>query len=189
MSHKLRAGDLAPRFSQTDITEKLVSLNYAKNKYRLIVFMRYAGCPWCNLAIHRLVLEQQLLKNSGCSVIVFVQSSKENIVGNIIERHERKPQFPIIADPYMKIYKSYGVRPSITHTSKMIKNIPHWVHAVKNGGYEQKNIDGNLFLAPAAFLISPNKGKIIRADYSIDMFEHESFSHIYDSIADHELNG
>ncbi len=185
----MKIGDLAPLFSATDVKGKKVSIKDYHDKYLLVVFMRYAGCPWCNLAIHRLSLEHKLLLNSDCSVIAFVQSSKENIINNIFSIHEKKPPFPVISDQLMSTYAKYKVIPSALGAAKMISFVPHWVHAVRKGGYKQKNIDGSLFLVPAAFLITPYSRKILRADYSANMYDHETFSDVYNTIAEHKING
>ena len=189
MPKKLEPGQIAPSFSSTDVMGKKVDLTSNKSKYVLVVFLRYAGCPWCNLAIHRLALEQKLLRDNNCTIIAFVQSSKENIIKNIYDRHEQKPLFQIVADHEMENYKKYLVHPSAAAPAKLVKSIPYWVHAVRKGGFKNGDIDGNLFMVPASFLIAPYSRKILRADYTANLYEHSTFSKIYDTIARHKLEG
>ena len=80
MTKKLATGMRAPQFTAVDVFGKKVTLSSNKDRYTLVVFLRYAGCPWCNLALHRLAMEQQLLKESRCDIIAFIQSSKENMI-------------------------------------------------------------------------------------------------------------
>lgn len=160
-------------------------LKNVKQQYALISFLRYAGCPWCNLSIHRLVMEHKLLGQSGCEIVAFVQSSTENIQKNIYKRHAVQPKFPVIPDQKMLFYKQFGIKPSYKSTKKMIEDIPHWVHAVKDHGFKQGTVDGSLFIAPALFLVHIPSMKIIYADYAADLFAHETFSPIYEKILTH----
>lgn len=190
MSRTLTVGAVAPSFSRLDTTGRPVSLQDYKKSFTLVAFLRYSGCPWCNLAVHRLAMEHPLLKESKCEIIAFIQSSKESIEENIFNRHDVKPLFPIIADSDMETYQQYCVTTSkIRSLQHQIKHIPAWVRSVSKEGFTQTSIDGNFFLAPAVFLVSPGSQKIIRADYNADLYKHESFTAIYDSIADYSLYG
>jgi peroxiredoxin len=180
--------DEAPKLQDiiaTDATGKPFKLKDVKQRYALLSFLRYAGCPFCNLSIHRLAMEHDLLRQSNCEVVSFVQSNTENIQKNIYERHEKKPRFPIIPDKDMKFYKLFDIKPSYKATKRMIVDIPHWVHAVRDHGFKQKSIDGSLFIAPALFLVHIPTMKIIHADYASDLFEHDTFTPIYDKILTH----
>ncbi len=64
MSGRLTAGNIAPDFTVTDVKGKTISLSDYKGKAVLLVFLRYAGCPWCNLALHRLTLNISYLKKA-----------------------------------------------------------------------------------------------------------------------------
>ncbi len=180
---KLKVGDIPPKFNALDSFGKKVRLLDYESKAVLLVFLRYAGCPWCNLALHRLTMEYPLLKKANCELVAFIESSPENIQKNIYERHSRKPKFHIIPEPNRKIYKQYGVEPSIKSIPKMIKDIPYWVHAVKKYGFKQAELDGNLFLVPAFFLLG-RSGRIMQLNYSADLFEHEAFENIYAALND-----
>lgn len=160
-----------------------VSLSKYEGKFVLLVFLRYAGCPWCNLTIHRLSLESKLLAKQGCDIIAFVQSSKDNIMSNVYDKHVVKPPFPIIADPNMDIYKRYGVQVSAMKSfqavARSIAKIPHWVHAVKEHGFKQQKLDGNLFVVPAMFLVKSSPQTIVFAAYGSNFYDHETFATVY----------
>ena len=174
-----------PTISTVDAMGEPFDLQNVTQQYALVSFLRYAGCPFCNLSIHRLVMEHKLLRDSGCEVIAFVQSSSKNIKKNIYDRHVLQPQFPIIPDQKMTYYKQFGIKPSYKTTKRMIEDIPHWVHAVRHHGFKQGKVDGSLFIAPALFLVHIPTMKIIHADYASDLFEHETFSPIYEKILTH----
>lgn len=178
----LLAGDTAPGFAMTDVNGNKVDLAHMQSNHVLLVFLRYAGCPWCNLTIHRLTLEYPLLAKQGCEVVAFVQSDNDSIRRNIYDRHDAKPPFPIIADPTMEIYEQYGVRPSLSAVAKSIKDIPYWMKSALRKGYPQTGIDGNMLLVPAMFLVAPKTGKIIQAEYASSFYDHESFTRIYEPL-------
>ncbi|MGH7195354.1 MAG: redoxin domain-containing protein [Candidatus Saccharimonadales bacterium] len=186
---KLDKGHRAPSFRTRDVFGRPVDSADYSGGFVLLVFLRYAGCPWCNLAIHRLSLEQKLLKQENCQVVAFIQSSQANITSNIYDRHTIKPPFPVIADPKLTIYKLYGVSPSLKLITRNITDIPYWVRRVKASGFSQGKIDGNLFLVPAYFLVSAATGKIIKADRSLSFYDHETFTEIYSAISQAKVTG
>lgn len=175
----------APSFNVKDVFGREINLDIYKNDsdYILLTFLRYAGCPLCNLAIYRLSLEQKRLSEYNCQVIAFVQSDKTNIINNIYNRHIPKPTFPIIADHEMHVYKKYDVKISPIETVKSaITDVPYWLEAIRKRGFKQKNIDGNLFLVPAWFLINSKNGNIIKKGKNTSFYQHESFVAIFNSL-------
>lgn len=183
----LQAGDKAPDITITDVCGKKVSLKDMNNEHILVAFFRYSGCPWCNLAIHRLSLEYKRLAEHDCEVIAFIQSDKTEIVDNIYNRHDVRPPFPIVADYEQKFYKKYGVRSSVIAATKSIDKIPAWVHSVKKHGFKQSEVKGDLFLVPAMFIIDGRTKKIVKATYGTSFFDHDTFVKIYESIIFNEL--
>ncbi len=187
LSTRLGAGQTAPDFNARDVSGHKVSLGKIDARYVLLVFLRYSGCPWCNLAIHRLSLEYPRFKEHDCAVVAFIQSNKSDIISNIYKRHTVKPEFPIIADHAREFYKLYGVGTSLAAAARSITKIPAWVHAVKDHGFKQPKIDGNLFLVPASFLVDRRNGKIVKASYGADYYDEEAFIDIYQSVFFNEL--
>lgn len=171
-----------PTFVTKDVFGNKINLSEIEDDYILLVFLRYSGCAWCNLAIHRLTLEHKRLSELNCQIIAFVQSQKKAVIENIYYRHELKPQFPIIADHDMDIYKKYKVNASLIGSIKTLSKTPYWLQSVKKYGYKQKKVDGNLFLVPAWFLINNRTGKIIKSERGISFYDTESFITIYDSL-------
>ncbi len=180
--NKIEAGQPAPNFDTKDVFGKRINLSEYRKKAVLLVFFRYAGCPWCNLAIHRLALEYPMLKKENCEVIAFVQSDKNIIKENIYGRHAVKPEFTIIADPKMHFYKLYGVSSSYKAALKARQLYPTGFMPSVNMVLRQTKIDGELFLVPAAFLVSSRTQEIDKADYGTSFYEFESFFKIYESL-------
>ncbi len=178
---RLEVGDRVPEFWTRDVNGTEVDSKKFKQN-TLIVFLRYAGCPWCNLAIYRLAHEHKLLKKNGCSVIAFVQSTEENIDKNIVTRQESPLPFPIISDQQQDFYRLFGVQPKAAKTAKhMVKNASHWIDAVFNKDFKQTNMDGSFFMVPAYFLIDKN-GIIQVVNYEASFYEDSTFTPIYEQL-------
>lgn len=182
MKPKITINHKAPLFKAVDVFGKKFNLSTVKNEYVLLTFLRYSGCPWCNLAIHRLSLEYERMKQHDCQIVTFVQSDSKSVMQNIYDRHVPKPQFPIIADQVMEYYKLYSVEPRIIGTLKAITKLPYWLESVRKHGFKQKNIDGNLFLVPAWFLINTKTGKIVNSERGVSFYDHDTFISIYNSL-------
>lgn len=182
MKKLLATGSMAPDFTASDVFGKKVHLRAYHSQTVLLVFLRYSGCPWCNLALHRLTIESELLKKQNCEIIAFIQSTDKNVKNNIFKRHAKTPQFPIIADPDRKIYDMYGIQNSLVAAARSITKIPYWLHSVRKEGYTQTTVDGNLLLVPAMFLVSGHTNKILLASYGKSFYEHETFTSIYEQL-------
>lgn len=178
---RLKPGDKIPDFWTRDMDGREVD-SREFTKHTLVVFLRYAGCPFCNLAIHRLSYEYKMLQKNGCEVVAFVQSSESNIEEYILERQSSPPSFSVVSDQQQDIYKLFGVVPSATKAAKYTaKNVVHWVDAVVNKSFTQGSIDGSAFMVPAYFLVDPN-GVIRLADYDASFYEDEVFLPIYEQL-------
>lgn len=172
----------APHFDAQDVYGKKVDLAEIKSRYTLLVFLRYAGCPFCNLAIYRLSLEYERLKAESCEIIAFVQSSKEMVKKNIYERHDPKPQFSIIPDHDMTFYDKFDVGPSVLGSLPAITKIPFWLESVYKQGFSQQTMDGKFFMVPAWFLVNNETGKIVQTARGVSLYNQESFIPIYESL-------
>jgi peroxiredoxin Q/BCP len=186
-NNKLSVGDKAPQFKATNVFGKEINLKDVQSRYLLLVFFRYAGCPWCDLAIHRLSMEYATLKENGCEVIAFVQSDKATIDANFYNRKIANPEFSIVADHERKFYSLYGVNDSIVAAVRSIKAIPLWLSSLKGFGLRHRGIDGSVFLVPASFLIDTRSGRIKQVAYGSSYYEPEAFMDIYGSVFYKEL--
>ncbi|HSH55775.1 MAG TPA: redoxin domain-containing protein [Candidatus Limnocylindrales bacterium] len=178
----LRSGDAAPPINTTDIFGKPVQLERMSRRFVLLAFLRYAGCPWCNLAIHRLALEHPMLKREGCDVIAFVQSGKQQIQTNIYDRHKVVPEFPVVPDSARVFYERYGVQSSKAAVLSSVLKVPFWLQAAFKHGFHQTEVDGDLFLVPALFLVDTKTNQIVYSRYSSSFYEHTTFTEIYEHL-------
>jgi peroxiredoxin len=176
---RLTVGQRAPDFTAIDVDGDTVMIGSNPEKYVLLAFLRCAGCPWCNLAVHRLVMESKMLGENNCDIVVFAQSPAGQVLTNA---HGHESVFPIVADPHKQFYRQYGVNRRFRSVVRAINDIPAWVHAFKGLNLPQNKLDGDLFLAQALFLVSCKTKKVVQALHGKSLYDHETFTPIYQSL-------
>ncbi len=100
----------APDFSLVDIYDREVTLSKYRGKKMFIGFFRHAGCPFCNLRVHFLQKQREMLQERNMEMIFFFQSSASLLKSSIFHR-EINP-IPVIADPERVTYQTYGIEDS-----------------------------------------------------------------------------
>src|SRR5882757_8319069 len=98
---KLQQNTSAPLFETTDVYGKPFSLAAQKGSKTLLTFMRFAGCPVCNLRVHELLKNADLLQKKNIKVVLVYESSKETMLEYL--QTENLP-FIFLADKENKLY-------------------------------------------------------------------------------------
>ena len=181
---KLKNGDAAPRFSVVDINGQKIEISQSNGQKVLLSFFRYSGCPWCNLAIYRLTQMTPALEAQGIKVVCFVQSTREDIVNNVINRHDPKPPFIIVPDPTKTVYSLYAVEENALKYFTSLRKAPEWIYSSYKLHFKQPEVDGSVTLVPAQFLIDSD-GTIIKAHYGTDYADDMTHTEIKEAIAAH----
>ena len=178
---KLTNGDEAPNFSVEDINGEIVEISKNNGNKILLSFFRYSGCPWCNLAIYRLTQMVPQLEAQGITVVCFVQSTREDIVKNVINRHDPKPPFIIVPDPNKIIYGLYAVEESALKYFTSLRKAPEWIYSSYKLHFKQPEVDGSVNLVPAQFLIDSD-GTLIKVHYGTDYADDLTYLEIKGAI-------
>ena len=171
---RLKNGELAPNFKTTDTQNRVFSLAEERKKPILLAFFRYASCPLCNLRVHQLIQNQEILEQKLEIVLVF-QSPLDKI-----EKYVGKQDVPyrIIADPKRKLYRLYGVENSwLGFLKAWTIKIPKVFSAVIGHRYLPGSMEGEIHRIPADFIIGKN-GTILRAYYGKDIGDHLALKEI-----------
>lgn len=130
-------------------------------------FRRFAGCPVCNLHLHRMAKEWPRLQSAGITEVVVFHSTRQELI-----KYEAGLPFHIIADPEKKLYKAFDVEASPYAVLNPAAFLPILRSVAKTffnylKGRQPlpplKPAGGGLGL-PADFLISP-EGKILEFRY------------------------
>ncbi len=176
----LQPGQKAPDFSTTDYLGNPIALRDYAGKKLMICFLRYAGCPFCNLSLLKIIEAYPKFHKDGLEILCFIQSPAEGIASG--KPAQLNPPFPLIPDPEKKIYTLYGVTSSIIKSLKTLPTLPYYLKQFAQTGIRQGKVDGDLLLMPAYFLIS-EKGHIIHSAYFSENFgDHIPFIRIHDFL-------
>ena len=179
---RLKVGDKIPDFWARDVNGEIVDSKGLNAKHTLVVFLRYAGCPFCNLAIYMLNQEYKKLKKLDCEVVAFVQSTVESVETNILERQQSPLPFHIVADRDADLYKLFGVKPNLIRAAKhAVRNAPQWFDATMKKNFKQRGIDGQVLMVPAMFLVN-NDNIVTMIDYDASLYDKSLFEPIYDHL-------
>ncbi len=161
MASKLEAGDRAPDFSfDTPWQSGLSFYTQAGDQTSVLVFLRYLGCPVCQMEMARLKREIDRFQDKGAAVFVVIQS--ETAVVRSRTEEEDWP-FVLVCDPEASIFRQYGVEPGgvlkYLHPAGLVAAVRATAKGFRHGKFE-----GNETQVPAAFVISSRK-KIEFAHY------------------------
>jgi len=176
----LQVNALAPVFEVVDIFNRKINLKDYRGKRVLLGFFRHAGCPFCNMRVHRLQARYKELKALGLEMIFFFESDAETLLGNMF--HKSVSPIPLIADPLKLVYDGYGIENSGFKSAKShitsffsnavqakIKGIPvHWM-----AGNE------SISTIPAEFLIN-EYGVVYKLLYSTSLTDRMSVETIFE---------
>ncbi|HOX36622.1 MAG TPA: pyridoxal-phosphate dependent enzyme [Candidatus Brocadiia bacterium] len=155
----LKKGDIAPDFEVVTVKGETVSLSRFKGgKYVCLVFLRYVGCPICQMTMVHHKREYDRLAAAGADVIIFAQSPNEKL-----RKTDAKKDFPfhLVGDPEREVYGLYGVgRGGLKH----IILGSHVAVKATLKGYMHGALGGDEFQLPADFIVGPD-GRIAMAHY------------------------
>lgn len=172
---KLKTGDTLPLFNMKDIFEEEINLEHYAGSKVLLSFYRFASCPFCNLRVHQLMGKVPDYEKQGLKIISFWQSTQENLLEHVKDRHIL---FPMISDYERHVYKKYGIESDWRGSVKLITSNPKLaLEAMKFNGATVPKVDGHMNLIPADFLINPDL-TLYQAYYGSHIGDHIPFADI-----------
>jgi peroxiredoxin len=154
MDSKLKIGDKAPDFRYETPWEKGLTLfETAEGKPVVLVFLRYLGCPVCQIDMANLKNEIDLVEKRGAKLYVVLQSAPETV--SMATNREDWP-FTIITDPKGELFRLYNVHPG---------GIIKWLHpaglisavAATLKGYRHGKFEGHETQLPAVFIVDGDR--------------------------------
>lgn len=170
---KIAAGQAAPSWEAEDIHGNTIRLEDYRGKKMMLSFYRYASCPLCNLRVHELIVNDDELVQDGLYMVAVFQSPKDSILRYV---GKQNVPFPIIADPGHRLYKQYGVEPSLLGFLRGGLNVAALAKATLKG-FLPGRMEGDKTMVPADFLINKN-GVVDKAYYGKDISDHMPLSDI-----------
>jgi len=153
----------APDFNINDVFSNRISLYNYKGKKVYLAFMRFAGCPVCNLRVHELLKHADAFKAKNIDVVLVYESSIANLRMYL---EDTAYPFTFVADPENTLYNAYGVERSWTKfLGSMFKGMIGKASAGDKLFKKKPELDGKINRLEAEFLIDEN-GRLAIAHYS-----------------------
>ncbi|MGP8155005.1 MAG: redoxin domain-containing protein [Smithella sp.] len=154
MCTQLKAGDKAPNFQfDTPWSSSQDFYETIQHRNAVFVFLRYHGCPICQMEMANLKREIELFNKKEARVFVFLQSSTTTLLPLL---KEGDWPFDIVCDSKGKIFQLYAVEPSgilkYLHPAGLIAAIK-----AIGRGFAHKKFEGKETQLPAAFIIKSDK--------------------------------
>lgn len=119
-----------------------------------LVFLRYYGCPICQLDLQLLADSYEEITAGGGQLLVVLQSDPNGLAAQITP--ETFP-YPIICDPEMKLYEMLAIEPAASMLKMMsFKALKKVIRATK-AGYQHGAYEGNEQQLPATFVMTPDR--------------------------------
>lgn len=104
MKRLLKEGMVAPDFTFDSHREKSLRFYDSVGKRTAVLFfLRYTGCPLCQLKISEIIRDRELF--DGTALFVALQSDAESIRSQILQ----DVPFTFICDPGAAVFSLYGV--------------------------------------------------------------------------------
>ena len=163
---KLRAGDEAPDFTAIDVIrgESFKLSDYREKHSVALIFLRYAGCPLCQLHVSAISRKYPEIAAKDTDVIVFVQSRVNTLVE---EGYPGAFPFKLVADPDGDFYELYGVGSGNILDILNSRVIGKAVKAVIRG-HKQGKMEGNQWQLPGDFIVGKD-GRLKLAHVGTDI--------------------
>jgi peroxiredoxin len=153
----------AKEFHINDIFGNSVTLDNYKGKRLLLSFLRFTGCPICNLHVHQWLERKQHIEDSNLNILIVLESPTETIRSYV---DKEKLPFTFISDPQNVLYNIYQVETSWVKYFLMLFSLDIWLRAFKGWSRYSawSSMKGTMNRIEAEFLIDEN-GTIVRAQY------------------------
>ena len=154
MKRELKVGDRAPDFIfDTPWEGGKWFYEASGERPSVLVFLRYLGCPICQIDMANLRREINLIKQKGAILFVVLQSRPDTVAS--ATKKEEWP-FTIMCDPQGHLFHLYHVEPGgifrYMHPAGLIAAVKATLQGYRHGRFE-----GHETQLPAAFIVAPDK--------------------------------
>ena len=177
---KVKVGEKALDFTFNTIFEKdLKFSDVVKKADKTIVhFLRYYGCPTCQLDIRDYMKLIDKIEEKNAQVYVVLQSKPEILIAAL---GEEKLPFDIICDPDQEIYKLYDIG-SLTDRSLVdMDKMKGKIERIKELGIEHGEYEGNEQQLTAIFVVDKDM-ELKHAQYSVTVTDMPSPTEVVDTL-------
>lgn len=154
MRTPLKAGDLAPNFTfDSPWRTSRAFLDREERHDAVLVFLRYQGCPICQMEMARLRSGIAAFDARGARVHVVLQSAAETLRPLL---QEKDWPFDLVCDPEGTIFRLYRVeRGGVTRYLHPVGLLAA-IRAI-GSGYGHGRCEGKETQLPAVFVVKPDR--------------------------------
>ncbi|PKN17202.1 MAG: hypothetical protein CVU71_16855 [Deltaproteobacteria bacterium HGW-Deltaproteobacteria-6] len=154
MASRLTIGNKARDFRlKTPWDAEMGFYDAVGNNPAVLIFLRYYGCPVCQMEMAKIKQDIELVGKKGGRVFVVLQSPPETIAA-LITRDDFP--FTIICDPEGKVFQLYGVEAGGIFKYLHPAGLVAAIRAV-NRGFRHGKFEGKETQLPAAFAMTGDK--------------------------------
>ena len=140
-------------------------------------FRRYAGCPYCNLHLRSIVARHDEIRAAGIREVVLFHSTAEEL-----RAHNESVPFAVVADPDRRLYREFGVEPSV----RALLDPRAWLPALRGVAAKRRPLAGDHHSGhlgrPADFLIASD-GRVLASKYGVHAFDQWSVNELLAQVA------
>ena len=129
-----------------------------------LVFLRYYGCPICQLDLREYAEYYEKIRATGGQLLVVLQSDPKLLAETITP--ETFP-FDILCDPQMALYQQLSIEPAASMLKMMSLSVVKKVIRSAKSGFKHGQYEGHEQQLPAAFILDRTR-KILFAHYGKD---------------------
>ena len=145
-------GDPAPDAFLLDKSGSMTRLSFSwRDHAAVLVFLRYFGCPFCQMHVVKLREDQQLFREAEAEVVLVGQGSPEEGAGFCQRKHL---PFPCLLDGDKSAYRAYGLRRRNLAVVVSPRIAVPFVRANLNSETRQRGLEGgDFFQMPGTFVV------------------------------------
>jgi len=125
---RLKENTIAKDFKTTDVYGIPLSLESFRGQKVLLSFMRYTGCPVCNLHVYELLMRKADIDKKNLAIVLVFESSIKSVKKYI--KNESLP-FAFISDREQSLYNAYAVEKSWSKCNKWRLTFKGLTNAIK----------------------------------------------------------
>lgn len=178
---KLEKGALLPDFTYQTINEKglQISDTVKKAPKTALVFLRYYGCPFCQLDMHDYMVHYEDITAAGGRFLVVLQSDPDKLAAAL---GDTPLPYPVICDPDQTLYRLLDI-PAAASMEKLIGPMaPAKIERVKEGGYQHGDFEGEELQYPATFVVDRDMN-VLYARYTEDAADSATAAELQEILA------
>ncbi|WP_193708419.1 PatB family C-S lyase [Alkalibaculum sporogenes] len=162
--NKVRIGEKLRNFTYDSPWKQGINFQTKVHKKTYLMFLRYYGCPICQLDMMQIKERYQEFIDKDSQVFVVLQSLPQTLCKQVLEKDI---PFEIICDPLQEVYKLYNVNTAYSMAGMFCESVLEKVLKATELGLKHGEYEGNELQFPAVVLFDGNQ-KVMYIKYGLN---------------------